>query len=218
MVAMLGLTLYAAMAIGFRARGSAQHQVRAMREAAIAMDVAQQDLQSVVRATGVLRGPFVGYAMGTAGAAADSVEFHALGRDADAADNPLGDGVRRIELVLRTDVTPPVLVRRVTRNLLAPTEPEPDEEVLARGVRSFSVRYFDGYGWSEEWDSTLVENAIPQAVELTLELDLPHPMDAERPYKVTQVVPMPCAPPVDTTEDGEGDEAEPAAGGNPTGG
>src|SRR5690606_27540354 len=48
MVTMIGLTLYAAMSIGFRARGSAVNQVSAMRAASIAIELLQQDLQSVV--------------------------------------------------------------------------------------------------------------------------------------------------------------------------
>jgi type II secretion system protein J len=197
-VAMIGLTLYASMAIGFRARGSAYNQVRAMREAAIVLDVVQQDLQSIPPPGGTLSGTFIGYAMGTSGAEADSLEFHTIGRDADAPETPVGEGIRRIELLLRTDVDPPVLVRRVQRNLLAPTEEEPPEEILARGVRAFSVRYYDGYGWAEEWDSTLQDDALPQAVELTIELDQPRPNDPEKRYRVTQVIPLPCAPPLDT--------------------
>lgn len=67
--------------------------------------------------------------------------------------------------------TDQVLVRRVTTNLLSQVTPEPDEEILCRGVRSMNLRYFDGLTWQESWDSTQVENAIPTAVELVIELD-----------------------------------------------
>jgi len=204
MVAIIGLTLYAALSIGFRARGSANNQVRAMREAAIALDVVQQDLQSIPPPGGTLTGTFIGYAMGTSGAAADSLTFHAIGRDTDAGDNVFGEGVRRIELALRTDVTPQLLVRRVQRNLLSSVEEEPAEEVLARGVRAFSVRYYDGYGWLDEWDSTLQDNALPQAVELTIELDQPRPNAPDKSYRVTQVIPLPCATPLDAETGGTG--------------
>ena len=192
MVTMIGLTLYAAMGIGFRARGSAANQVSAMREAAVAMELVQQDLQSVVKPGGVLAGSFVGYAMGSADVKADSLEFHALGRDAGDIDSPLADGVRRVELALRTDVSPPVLVRHVERNLLALAQQEPEDEILARNVRSFGVRYYDGYSWLTEWDSSLQSHALPLAVELTIELNEPRPNDATKPYRLTQIVPLSC--------------------------
>jgi hypothetical protein len=38
-------------------------------------------------------------------------------------------------------------------------------------VRSFNLRYYDGLTWQDSWDSTLLDNNIPVAVEVTLELD-----------------------------------------------
>ena len=64
-----------------------------------------------------------------------------------------------------------VLVRRVTTNLLSQVEVEPDEEVLCRGVRSLNLRYYDGLTWQDSWDSTQIDNNIPAAVELVIELD-----------------------------------------------
>ncbi len=194
MVAMLGLTLYASMSIGFRARSGAKAQLEAMREAALVMDLVQRDFQSIPPPVGVLAGPFVGYAMGGSGAEADSVEFHALGRDAaiDGETDAFGEGMRRIELVLRTDGDTPRLVRRVERNLLRSIEIEPEEEWLSRRVRAFSVRYYDGLEWSAEWDSTLMGNALPLAVEVSMTFDLPSPLDRARPYRLTRVIPLSC--------------------------
>jgi hypothetical protein len=65
-----------------------------------------------------------------------------------------------------------VLVRRVQTNLLSLVQTEPQEEVLCRGVRSLNIRYYDSLlGWQDSWDSTLLDNAIPTAVELVIELD-----------------------------------------------
>jgi prepilin-type N-terminal cleavage/methylation domain-containing protein len=63
------------------------------------------------------------------------------------------------------------LVRRVTTNLLAQVAVEPDEEVLCRGVRAVNFRYFDGTTWQDSWDSTQINNNIPTAVEMIVELD-----------------------------------------------
>ena len=190
MVAILGLSLAAAMHVGFRGRTVAQNQLRAVREAAIAMDIVQQDLQSLLPPTGILAGPFFGVAMGTGGAAADSIEFHTIGRDLGDEQSPLSEGIRRVQLVLRTDLSPPTLVRRVQRNLLASSSTEPVEEPLLRNVRSFAVRYYNGYGWLQEWDSTLRDNVLPLAMEITLELDQPSPNDPQQPYRIRQVIPI----------------------------
>jgi type II secretion system protein J len=47
------------------------------------------------------------------------------------------------------------LVRAVSRNLL-PTQTEtPEEQVLMTGVADASVMFYDGSGWTEEWDSSV---------------------------------------------------------------
>lgn len=193
MVAILGVSLAAAMHVGFRARDSARAQVGQMRRAAIAMELAQQDLQSVTRSGGVLAGAFVGRGTADVDGQTAALEFFALGRDADADESPLGEGVRRVELLLRTDADPPALVRRVERNLLAPVREAGVEETLALGVSAFVVRFFDGADWLEEWDSTVQGGELPLAVELTIELSPPD--DRALPYRLTQVVPIAGAVP-----------------------
>lgn len=194
MVAVLGLSLYSALAIAFRARDSARAQTAPVREASIALDVVQRELGSVVPADGLLNGPFIAYSGGSVDAPADTVEFHAFGSDPTAApDDPLAEGVRRVQLLLRTDTDPPMLVRRVERNLLATVIDEPQEEILLTNVRGFDLRYFDGEVWLEEWDSTQMGGVLPFAVEVTLELNTPALHDSTRYYRITQVIPLSCA-------------------------
>jgi hypothetical protein len=86
------------------------------------------------------------------------------------------------------------LVRRITTNLLAPTTPDPQQEVICRGVRTFTLRFFDGTAWQDTWDSTTVgttqSNVLPQAVEVTIELE----GERNQPGpKATRVVLIPCA-------------------------
>ena len=143
-----------------------------------------------------LAGPFIGQdTTGDTGLAADTVEFFTLGNPTDAltvgastaapsrpaamatgaVPAPAGEA-RKVSIGLVSypgagGVTEQVLVRRVTTNLLAQVAVEPIEEVLCRGVRSLNLRYHDGLMWQDSWDSTQLENNIPTAVELTIELD-----------------------------------------------
>lgn len=211
MIATLGLALYASMSIGFRARRSAHAQVAAMREASIVMDIAQQDLQSVLPPRGTLAGPFIGNPTNaTTGIASEgSLDFYTLGRDAmspadEEKEAPFSEGPRHVQLVLQAGAESGrgVLVRRVTRNLLATSTAEADEEVLARNVSAFDLRFFDGETWQTAWDSTQLADTLPVAVELTIELaDRDGGADA-RPYRATQVVPLACGVPLAETEMG----------------
>jgi hypothetical protein len=63
-------------------------------------------------------------------------------------------------------------VRRVIRNLLPPdgVTPAPDEEVLCRGVWSFTVQYYTGTVWQPTWDSTEEDDTLPAAAQITLQI------------------------------------------------
>lgn len=191
MTAMLALTLYTTMSVAFRTRGTIERQISSAREASVVLDLVQQDLQSVLKPSGILAGAFVGYAMGTTGAETDSLSFHALGGDRDV-DSPLADGMRKIELALHSDANGSVLLRRVERNLLAPSAKEPEEEILSRRVAAFSVRYFDGTSWYSEWDSTLHENTLPVALDLRLTMNITDSRGETTQYRATRIVPLAC--------------------------
>ena len=197
--AMMALALYSAMYAGFKARTSAQMQMRDIRSATVALDLIEQDLQSILPPGGTLAGPMVGYAMGSPGREANSLDFYCLGRDRGAND-VFSNGFRRVQFVLRTDGTSPVLVRKVTRNLLAPVVAEPVEEILATDVVAFSVRFFDGTTWQDEWDSTLQSDALPTAIEVTIR-KAPDRHTAATAYSVTRLVRLPCAVPLDVAAD-----------------
>ncbi len=207
MAAMLALSLYTAMNIALRARTSAAASLEPTRAALIAVGLVQHDFESVPPPAGVdtLRGTFYGVHGGAGVGNSDSIEFYTIGADpvaGDAADDgfgaqadafPLAEGVRKIELYVSDDTASPALVRRVTRNLLPASEPQAEEEILCRNVRSFSLRYYDGIAWMEDWDSTTLDDTLPLAVSITIELGGP---DAQSPGKrVTRVVPLPCATP-----------------------
>ena len=205
MMAMLALTLYMAMAIALRARDSAAANIAPVRAATVAADLIRQDLESVLPPSGTLAGPFEGYSNGgLPGGRSDGIEFFCVGRDVARGDTPLAEGIRKVDLLVRTDVTPPILVRDVTRNLLAQTDMPPDEEILCRNVRQFGLRYFDGTTWQDTWDSTTLGNVLPLAVEMTLEIDVPAPKAGGQPtpYRIIRVIPLACAKPSDVTSTG----------------
>jgi prepilin-type N-terminal cleavage/methylation domain-containing protein len=231
MVSVLTLTLYAALMVTVRAKERAYAAVAPVRTTLLAADIIRQDLESVLPCKQLLAGPFIGTSQG----GADVLDFYCLGSDvgwhapptdqqaqqqggnggmgqglglglAPATDAPWSDGPRHVVLQLRTDLQPPSLVRSVTRNLLAPTAPTPEDEILCRNVKSFTLRYFDGSVWQDSWDSTTLGDILPVAVEMTLETV----MDDEKPgqpattYKVTRVFPLACAQPAtDTTGGGQ---------------
>src|SRR5438105_15902932 len=103
----------------------------------------------------------------------DTMQFCTIASDEPAEDTPMSEGVRKVELLIRTDMTPPTLVRRVTRNLLASTDPPVEEEIICRDVRSLSLRYFDGTAWQESWDSTTVGDVLPVPVGIPIEPNNP---------------------------------------------
>lgn len=130
------------------------------------------DIRSAVVPAGILAGPM----LGLRDSAGDSIEFFAANGVVTARE-PWGD-IQKIEYLLDDpqDGESPdgrVLVRRTTRNLLATTI---DEEMpgtttwrLADGVETMTILYYDGTSWLESWDSTIVENEIPQAIRVRME-------------------------------------------------
>jgi type II secretion system protein J len=198
-VAMLSMTLYGAMRAAFRARSSATSATESIRAASIVAALVRQDLESVPP-IGTLAAEFIGtHAQGN-GLTGDNdyVEFYSIGSDNPKDDSPLAEGIRRIELLVRTDTGSPALVRRVTRNLLTATQEHYEDEILCRNVRSFSLRYFDGTTWQESWDSTALGDVVPMAVVVVIELNDPARPDAE-PKRVSCVVPLACGKPTDAT-------------------
>jgi len=104
--------------------------------------------------------------------------------------------MRKVELSVETlpEETQPVLLRRLTTNLLAPSTPVVHEHVLCRNVKLFSLRYYDGTVWQDNWDSSGQGNILPVAVEVTLEfaLDPERAGDPERTSRQVHVYGIPC--------------------------
>jgi prepilin-type N-terminal cleavage/methylation domain-containing protein len=142
----------------------------------------------------------------------DDLQFSTVDHDEPVDPNdPLSEGIRTVEFLIRTDMNPPALVRRVTRNVLTTNQNDYQDEILCRNVRGFTCKYFDGSQWQTDWDSTQYASqygdayALPMAVSVEIDIDDPRANvrpGEQRPVRaVTRIVPIPCAKqtPPDTT-------------------
>ncbi|MBN1507834.1 MAG: type II secretion system protein GspJ [Sedimentisphaerales bacterium] len=192
--------LYTALYTGFRAYRSALSAVEPTLQAANAIELLKEDIDGVLAPGSHLAGAFTGTdSAGAKGMDADSLEFYTTHIHAD--DDQLAGGLGRIELLLEADPNSQdgtyLLVRRLTTNLLAPKEAEAAEQVLCRRVVSMNLRYFDGSGWVEEWDSTADANSLPLAVEVDIQIAHNGKKRAEDVQKrrLVQSFALPCQTP-----------------------
>lgn len=165
--------LYTALYTGFRAYRSALSAVEPTSRAINAIELLKQDIHGILPPDGVLAGAFLGTnSAGIKGVDTDGLEFYTTSVYADAEQ--VAGGLGKIELVLEEDADTDDgtyrLIRRVTTNLLPPRDVDPEEHVLCRDVVSLNLRYFDGAGWYDEWDSTADANSLPLAVEIDIQV------------------------------------------------
>lgn len=199
-VGMLALGLFASLTVAFKARQMATRNLNNIRQARIAMEMIGRDLQSALPPTGILAGAFIAtpneagfeldsldffntsspgpVAMGAADVqrvallvmSADEASQQPAENEADVID-PRDTGTRLQPQASASASGHQVLVRRVTRRLMAQVTPEPSNQIVVRNVRSFRVRLYDGSTWVDTWDSTTMDNTLPYAVEVTLVID-----------------------------------------------
>ncbi len=166
--------------------------------------------------TGTLAGAFIGTnSRSSKGADTDYLEFHTTQTYANT-DQPVG-GIGKIELALEEDHGDDNaardsfrLIRKVTTNLLSPKEVDPEEQVLCRNVMSLNLRYFDGDGWLDEWDSTADANSLPKAVEIDIEIAnmvRSSSSDLEK-RRLVQSFTIPCGVSAETADDESTESAE----------
>src|SRR5262245_42918761 len=106
-------TLYSAMYVATRSKRVATLAVEPARSASIAAEMMTQDLQGVLPPNGNFRGAFKGTHQPAGAGSADMMEFYCIGQDETQGPNsPFAEGIRKVDLILRTDVQPPVLVRQ----------------------------------------------------------------------------------------------------------
>jgi type II secretory pathway component PulJ len=62
------------------------------------------------------------------------------------------------------------LVRRISRNLLSPTDVLPDEERILGNVENLEFSFYDSSGWRDNWDTVLTDTNLPSAVRVRFQL------------------------------------------------
>ncbi len=197
LMALIAGSLYSSLYIATKAHRSATTAVEPARTAALTLEFLRQDFDAALPPTGILAGAFEGTA-GVGAGGSDALEFYSCANVPGERDT--ASDIRKVELsveLVKGD-DHPVLMRRLTANLLASNAPVLREQVLCRRVKSLKFTYFDGSVWQETWDSTGQGNVLPVAVQATLEfLVETQPADgAERTYRVSHVFGLPCALPV----------------------
>ncbi len=198
MLAAMGLmvavaaSLYSSLYTAFRARRSADRALTPTLTAWRAVELLKQDLSGALPPRGILAGGFLGYDMkDRRGYDSDSVILHTT--YVHTLDDKLSHGISMVELVVEEDGDSWRLVRRVTNNLLSPRAMTPVTQVLCRGVRSLNIRYYDGYGWQDEWDSSAYEDTLPAAVEIDLVVEYRQNGTGQTlARRLTSSFPMPC--------------------------
>jgi hypothetical protein len=190
LVGVIAGALYSSLHIAFKARESADAALQPVRRAELTIALIRTDIEGALPPTGLLAAEFVGE---------DSTD--AAGRDADTlllhssagvpVEGRVASDVRRVELSCEPADAGEgnLIVRRTTTRLLAPETPEPAEEVLCRDVEGFDLRYFDGSGWVESWNSSTRGNALPEAVEVTIAMRRERDGSEDlEPYRVSRVL------------------------------
>lgn len=114
-----------------------------------------------------------GRSSGMSSGQAGSLEFYTTtGSISD--DAPWGDVQKvRYELVASADPANnrgQDLVRVVTRNILATTTADEEEQFLVGNVESLEFLCYNGSDWRNTWDSSSADAGLPQAVRVRLQL------------------------------------------------
>ncbi|MEI8197374.1 MAG: type II secretion system protein GspJ [Phycisphaerae bacterium] len=210
-VSIVGAAIFSTLRTAFRAKTSAEEAVEPLQRAGVVLDFLRRDLESALPPMGVpaagapvqhFSQSFVGTdGQGDADHSADDVLLYAAveaGPVKTALEPQLYKiaNVRQIEYAVISQGKDRLLVRYVTSNLLAQVIPDPEPEVLCRGVRSFNLRYSDGTNWYDSWDSTqtvesIPVNMLPAMVQVTLELESATPGGA--PLHFERLISLPCS-------------------------
>jgi type II secretory pathway pseudopilin PulG len=189
MVIILATSLFMSLSVAYRARRTAEAAVVPMRTFGIALEILRQDFQNALPGGGTLSVSFEGTSNGNT----DQVTFFTT---ADSPEHQAANGeIKMVQLNVGqiANSNQPALIRSVSRNLLAQYQVNPDQEILCRNVTQFKLRYSTGTQWVDTWDSTQMNNEVPAAVEVTVELAPPADNPKAAPAHIVQVFPLSCS-------------------------
>jgi prepilin-type N-terminal cleavage/methylation domain-containing protein len=195
LVAIVAATLASTLRLAYHAARTAEADIEPSRSASIALEMVSSDVQNALPGGGTYAQNFEGtQAQDDRGHEADDLVFYST---AESPEHAAANGeIKKVEITVEKlqDGSDYVLVRRALRNLGSELTPAPDEEVLCRGVSSFTLTYFDGSSWNTTWDSTTEDNTVPAAVRVVLELNRPAtPGGPARVVRYTRIISIPCS-------------------------
>ncbi len=202
MVAVLAGSLYASLYTALKARRQALGLCDDVRRTHAALDFLQADLESAVVPNGVLAGAFEGVAPDQTSNDEPFLSLHNVANDSGTG----AGGIQLVEYSIEpsADAADKLLVRRVTRNLLATQETDPPAEVICRGIQQVTVNYFDTTAWQQEWSSSDQDNVLPKAVEIVLAIQS---FSLDQPVLASRLVVIPCGQGIadETTDESSSD-------------
>jgi len=153
-----------------RLRDSATQAVADALPVERALGILRRDLQGVmpVSTSGILSGDFkVGDV--TSPGVNQNVAIELYTTTGPLHENePWGD-IQRVTYELRASATGHDLIRSVTRNLLTPMTPVPENQWLLGNVLSLDFDCYDGAQWRPAWDTTVTDTNLPVAVRVRIQ-------------------------------------------------
>jgi prepilin-type N-terminal cleavage/methylation domain-containing protein len=189
-VTVLAGAMVASLRVAFKAKAACEAATDSTRSVDLAFELLRQDLMNAMPEltnTPTVTGPMEG----TDNGSLDDLNFFTTASAPDGPDANMD--VKQVEWLADMPTAGPTngtvssapasttggrcLLRRVTRNVLASVTPTPVEQMICRNVSALNFRYYDGTDWNDSWDSDAQGQALPMAVEVTLQLQVP-PADA----------------------------------------
>jgi type II secretory pathway pseudopilin PulG len=147
-------------------------------------------LGNVVLPGGRLTGTFVGSTDEDGERRLDSLSMNILSSAIDSRS--LGD-ILNVEFLLEADEDTGKyrLLRNVTRNLLSLEEEEdPEETELLTDIYGLEITYYDGTDWIDSWDSSTLDDALPEAVQIVISFEAEDDEDASSQAPLELLVPI----------------------------
>jgi type II secretion system protein J len=126
----------------------------------------ETDLTNLYKDSNSLYRKLVGEVKETPEGNLSSITFYTVGGTKARFDQPEGD-IYEVEYYLSKDGGKSRLERRLWPNPDKSSRPAGILTELAENIETFSVRYFDGQKWYEQWSSEQLET-LPDLVEVTL--------------------------------------------------
>jgi len=165
----IALSLFSSMRTATKAKRSATAVVKPYRYIVPAFDFLREDLSCALKPGGVFAGSFLAENnVGQKSYHYDTMSFYTTSYQPE--DVGLASNIIQVQYLLEDDTESglAVLKRRKTINLLPTGTAETVDEIVCRNVLSFDIQMYNGTSWDESWDSTTLEDALPNGVRVTI--------------------------------------------------